>query len=101
MRQGQITLEPYRARSPGATARFLYVLAKPSGYGADRWWLADERVRPVTDDERQLYLVLSGITQRPASLLAARWSEPALTVHKIEVSGPNSTCTRAEVRGPR
>jgi hypothetical protein len=65
----------------------------PGGCAADGWWLADERVRPVTDDERQLYLVLSGITQRPALLLAARWSGPALTVHKIEVSGPNSTCT--------
>lgn len=56
---------------------------------------SDDRVRPVTEDERQLYQVLSGITQRPASLLAARWSEPVLTIHKIEVSGPNSALTRS------
>lgn len=44
----------------------------------------------MTEDERQLYSRLAAITQQPASSLAARWREPALTIHNIEVSGPKS-----------
>ncbi|KAJ8457580.1 hypothetical protein ONZ51_g11443 [Trametes cubensis] len=58
-----------------------------------------DRVRPLTEDERQLYKVLSSVTQTPASLLAARWREPSLTVHNVEVSGPrNSTVIPSKVR---
>ncbi|GBE85255.1 Probable di- and tripeptidase [Sparassis crispa] len=58
-----------------------------------------DSVRPLTDDERQLYTVLSGITQTPAQLLASRWREPSLTIHNIEVSGPrNSTVIPATVK---
>lgn len=49
-----------------------------------------EQVRPMTEDERQLYSRLAAITQQPASSLAARWREPALTIHNIEVSGPKN-----------
>ena len=49
-----------------------------------------EQVRSVTEDERKLYSRLSAITQQPASSLAARWREPALTIHNIEVSGPKN-----------
>lgn len=47
-------------------------------------------MRALTEDERQLYKVLSSVTQTPASLLAARWREPSLTIHNVEVSGPRS-----------
>lgn len=52
--------------------------------------IADDHVRPLNDEERQLYKLLSTVTQRPASSLIARWREPSLTVHNIEVSGPKS-----------
>ena len=54
--------------------------------------LPDNSVRPLTEEERQLYKVLSSVTQTPASLLSARWREPSLTVHNVEVSGPRSQC---------
>ncbi|KAH9933265.1 Zn-dependent exopeptidase [Amylocystis lapponica] len=58
-----------------------------------------ESVRPLTDDERQQYTVLSGITQTPASSLASRWREPSLTIHNVEVSGPrNSTVIPSRVK---
>jgi hypothetical protein len=50
----------------------------------------DKRVRPQTEAEKQLYDVLSKMTQKPGSVLASRWSEPSLTVHNIDVSGPGS-----------
>lgn len=48
----------------------------------------DDRVRPQTAEEKELYDLLSTITHRPASSLSSRWREPSLTVHNIEVSGP-------------
>ncbi|KAI0350342.1 Zn-dependent exopeptidase [Trametes cingulata] len=58
-----------------------------------------DSVRPITEEERQLYKVLSSVTQTPASLLAARWREPSLTVHNVEVSGPrNSTVIPSKVK---
>ncbi|KAF7975347.1 hypothetical protein HWV62_9799 [Athelia sp. TMB] len=57
-----------------------------------------DQVRPQTAEEKQLYELLSTITHRPASSLSARWREPSLTVHNIEVSGPkNSTVIPAKV----
>ena len=53
--------------------------------------LIDDRVRPLGDDERQLYTVLSGVTQTSASSLSSKWREPSLTIHNVEVSGPKST----------
>ncbi|CDO74568.1 hypothetical protein BN946_scf184771.g4 [Trametes cinnabarina] len=56
-------------------------------------------VRPLTEEERQLYKVLSSVTQTPASLLAKRWREPSLTIHNVEVSGPrNSTVIPSTVK---
>ncbi|KAJ3559316.1 hypothetical protein NM688_g421 [Phlebia brevispora] len=49
-----------------------------------------DSVRPLTEQERQLYKVLSGVTQTPASALSARWREPSLTIHDIRVSGPTN-----------
>ncbi|KAJ8582368.1 glutathione degradosome [Rhizopogon salebrosus TDB-379] len=57
-----------------------------------------KRVRPQTEAEKQLYDVLSKMTQKPGSVLASRWSEPSLTVHNIDVSGPgNSTVIPGKV----
>ncbi|KAF8967066.1 hypothetical protein BDZ97DRAFT_1804996 [Flammula alnicola] len=51
-----------------------------------------EQVRPQTEDEKELYKLLSEVTQKPASLLSSRWREPSLTIHNVEISGPkNST----------
>lgn len=52
-----------------------------------------DSVRPLTDDERQLYKVLSGVIQTPASSLSAKWREPSLTIHNIKVSGATSKST--------
>ncbi|KAM5533124.1 hypothetical protein V8D89_013172 [Ganoderma adspersum] len=58
-----------------------------------------DSVRPQTDEERQSYKVLSSVTQTSENLLAARWREPSLTVHNVEVSGPrNSTVIPSSVR---
>jgi len=58
-----------------------------------------DRVRPQTEDETQLYNLLSTITQRPASSLSSKWREPSLTVHNIDVSGPkNSTVIPGKIK---
>ena len=51
---------------------------------------ADDRVRPETEEEKQLYKLLSDVTQKQASSFVTRWREPSLTVHTIEISGPKS-----------
>lgn len=51
-------------------------------------FLTDDRVRPQTTEEKELYKLLSDVTQKPASLLSSRWREPSMTIHKIEISGP-------------
>lgn len=57
-----------------------------------------DRVRHQTEPEKQLYDVLSNVTQRPGSVLSSRWSEPSLTIHNIDVSGPkNSTVIPGKV----
>lgn len=51
-----------------------------------------ESVRQQTEDEKQLYTLLSQVTRSPGSVLSSRWREPSLTVHNLAVSGPgNST----------
>ncbi|KAG1749335.1 hypothetical protein EDB19DRAFT_1682039 [Suillus lakei] len=56
------------------------------------------RVHPQTEAEKQLYDVLSDVTQKPGSVLSSRWSEPSLTVHNVNVSGPgNSTVIPGKV----
>lgn len=55
------------------------------------FWPKDDAVRPQTEDEKQLYQLLSSVTGLPASSLSAKWREPSLSVHSLEVSGPGST----------
>ncbi|KAJ3742937.1 hypothetical protein DFH05DRAFT_1526431 [Lentinula detonsa] len=50
-----------------------------------------DHVRPQTEAEKELYSQLATITQKPASYMASRWREPALTIHNVEVSGPNNS----------
>ena len=50
----------------------------------------DDSVRPKTEEEKNLYELLSSITKQPASLLCSRWREPSLSIHNLEVSGPGS-----------
>ena len=52
--------------------------------------IPDDSVRPQTEDEKQLYELLSLVAHSPATDLASRWREPSLTVHNISVSGPGS-----------
>ncbi|KIM43328.1 hypothetical protein M413DRAFT_69177 [Hebeloma cylindrosporum] len=49
-----------------------------------------DRVRPETSEEKELYKLLSEVTQRPATLLSSRWREPSLTIHSVEISGPKN-----------
>ncbi|KAF8073641.1 hypothetical protein FPV67DRAFT_1605948 [Lyophyllum atratum] len=49
-----------------------------------------DHVRPQTEDEKELYKLLSAVSQRPAASLSSRWSEPSLTLHTIEISGPKN-----------
>jgi len=58
-----------------------------------------DSVRPQTEEEKQLYKLLSDITRRPASSLSSRWREPALTIHNIAISGPkNATVIPGSVK---
>ncbi|TDL23199.1 Zn-dependent exopeptidase [Rickenella mellea] len=58
-----------------------------------------DKVRRQTDEEKQLYEVLSSIINRPASSLSSRWSEPSLSIHSLDVSGPgNETVIPATVK---
>ena len=50
--------------------------------------MIDDRVRPQTAEEKELYKLLSDVTQKPASLLSSCWREPSITIHNIEISGP-------------
>lgn len=64
--------------------------ARRSYLGKAKATFTDDRVRHQTEPEKQLYDVLSNVTQRPGSVLSSRWSEPSLTIHNIDVSGPKS-----------
>ncbi|KAF6757538.1 hypothetical protein DFP72DRAFT_1111850 [Ephemerocybe angulata] len=58
-----------------------------------------DTVREQTEKEKDLYGLLSEITHKPASSLAARWREPSLTIHTIEISGPkNATVIPGSVK---
>ncbi|KAF9235175.1 hypothetical protein BU15DRAFT_78272 [Melanogaster broomeanus] len=49
-----------------------------------------DAVRPQTEEEKQLYELLSRVTQTADSVLSSRWREPSLTVHNVSVSGPGN-----------
>lgn len=51
---------------------------------------ADEAVRPNTSRELEQFELLSRLTGEPVARLCARWREPSLSVHGLQVSGPGS-----------
>ncbi|KAK0476079.1 hypothetical protein IW261DRAFT_1491846 [Armillaria novae-zelandiae] len=58
-----------------------------------------DHVRPSSEEEKSNYKRLAEITNKPASSLSSRWREPSLTIHTIEVSGPqNSTVIPGTVK---
>ena len=63
--------------------RFFFLISFQSNR-----FLIDDRVRPQTAEEKELYKLLSDVTQKPASLLSSCWREPSITIHNIEISGP-------------
>ncbi|PPQ77469.1 hypothetical protein CVT25_011339 [Psilocybe cyanescens] len=57
-----------------------------------------DKVRPQTAEEKELYKLLSAVTNRPAALLSSRWREPSFTIHNVEISGPkNATIIPSKV----
>ncbi|PFH53886.1 hypothetical protein AMATHDRAFT_44936 [Amanita thiersii Skay4041] len=57
------------------------------------------QVRPQTEEEKELYQLLSKIAERTPESLSARWREPSMTIHKIEISGPkNATVIPGSVK---
>ncbi|RIB28464.1 WD40-repeat-containing domain protein [Gigaspora rosea] len=58
-----------------------------------------DKVRPITEYEEKLYEPIVGLCARRTqdknpkdlkNLLMSRWRHPSLTIHKIDVSGPNN-----------
>ncbi|CAN3372490.1 hypothetical protein DIURU_005012 [Diutina rugosa] len=51
-----------------------------------------DSILPLTDKEMQLYTKIeqSGIVDQKLDTLFAKWRNPSLTVHNIQVSGPNN-----------
>lgn len=88
-RQGSATRDADRRPSSSPHSGLLFVLQIPH-ISMILIFSADDHVRPQTSEEKELYELLSTITQRPASSLSSRWSEPSLTLHTIEISGPKS-----------
>jgi len=59
----------------------------------------DDRVRPASKEEDEIFKLLSDVTGRPPSSFASRWREPTLSVHAISDSGlGSSTVIPARVR---
>ena len=51
---------------------------------------ADDAVLKQSQKEMEMTDLLATVTGQPASSFLARWSEPSLSVHSVEVSGPGS-----------
>jgi len=52
--------------------------------------LADDKVRPLDDEEAAFFRLLESVTQRSAASLMSRWREPSLTIHGVRGSGPHN-----------
>ncbi|KZW01583.1 glutathione degradosome [Exidia glandulosa HHB12029] len=58
-----------------------------------------DTVRPITSRELEQFELLSKMTGEPVARLCARWREPSLSVHGLQVSGPgNATVIPARVK---
>jgi len=57
-----------------------------------------DKVRPIDDEESELFRLLETATQNSAESLKSRWREPSLTIHTVRGSGPlNPTVIPASV----
>ena len=51
---------------------------------------ADDKVRPLDEEEVGLFRLLESVTQLSAASLKSRWREPSLTIHSVRGSGPHN-----------
>src|SRR5215472_606726 len=54
-------------------------------------YCVDDQVQQQPDAEKELFLRIAQITGRPVSSMSSRWREPSLTIHTVQMSGPQST----------
>ncbi|KAG8692936.1 hypothetical protein FRC08_009441 [Ceratobasidium sp. 394] len=58
-----------------------------------------DKVRPQPDEERALYEKIAAVTRTTPASIASRWSEPSLSIHSLNVSGPgNATVIPSSVK---
>ncbi|QRV92322.1 Gly-Xaa carboxypeptidase [Ceratobasidium sp. AG-Ba] len=58
-----------------------------------------DKVRPQPEEERMLYKKIAGVTNTTPASIASRWSEPSLSIHSLNVSGPgNATVIPSSVK---
>ncbi|KAF8607063.1 Zn-dependent exopeptidase [Ceratobasidium sp. AG-I] len=58
-----------------------------------------DQVRPQPEEERVLYEKIATATKTTPASIASRWSEPSLSIHSLNVSGPgNATVIPASVK---
>ncbi|CAE6432865.1 unnamed protein product [Rhizoctonia solani] len=58
-----------------------------------------DQVRPQPEEERVLYEKIAEVTKTTPTSIASRWSEPSLSIHSLNVSGPgNATVIPSSVK---
>ncbi|KAG8723573.1 hypothetical protein FRC12_024467, partial [Ceratobasidium sp. 428] len=58
-----------------------------------------DNVRPQPEEERALYERIAAVTHTTPASIASRWSEPSLSIHSLNVSGPgNATVIPSSVK---
>ncbi|QRW20092.1 Gly-Xaa carboxypeptidase [Rhizoctonia solani] len=58
-----------------------------------------DKIRPQPEEERLLYEKIAEVTKTTPASIASRWSEPSLSIHSLNVSGPgNATVIPSSVK---
>ncbi|CEL62689.1 putative di-and tripeptidase DUG2 OS=Saccharomyces cerevisiae (strain ATCC 204508 / S288c) GN=DUG2 PE=1 SV=1 [Rhizoctonia solani AG-1 IB] len=58
-----------------------------------------DKIRPQPEEERVLYEKIAQVTKTTPASIASRWSEPSLSIHSLNVSGPgNATVIPSSVK---
>ncbi|CUA72557.1 putative di-and tripeptidase DUG2 [Rhizoctonia solani] len=58
-----------------------------------------DKVRPQPEEERILYKKIAEVTRTTPASIASKWSEPSLSIHSLNVSGPgNATVIPSSVK---
>ncbi|EUC63300.1 beta-ala-his dipeptidase [Rhizoctonia solani AG-3 Rhs1AP] len=58
-----------------------------------------DKVRPQPEEERVLYEKIAEVTKTTPASIASKWSEPSLSIHSLNVSGPgNATVIPSSVK---